>query len=233
MEDRNNIKLILGMHRSGTSCLAGVMQRCGLHMGDVRKGSQSNKRGFYEIRKLQTIHDQILGLNNASWHSPPLSQIIFHPHHQNEIKNILNTLKDRRCVGIKDPRLLLMLEAWADVLQSPPAFVGTFRHPLAVVDSLAKRNKLEPEHTIELWKHYNAKLVECHKQNQFPLIHFDLSDKKKYLSKVEDLIERVGLKYHPWKVKWFVSQNLQNYKYKYSDVPDDCKKIFDYLMNNT
>ncbi|WP_173204579.1 hypothetical protein [Sphingopyxis sp. BSNA05] len=41
--------LILGMHRSGTSCLAGALERCGLHLGDVRRTGTHNKRDILNL----------------------------------------------------------------------------------------------------------------------------------------------------------------------------------------
>ncbi len=41
--------LNLGMHRCGTSCLAGCLERCGLHLGDVRRTGRHHARGYYGI----------------------------------------------------------------------------------------------------------------------------------------------------------------------------------------
>lgn len=54
--------LILGMHRSGTSCLTGALERCGVHLGEVRRKGKYNKKGYFENATIQKIHDQILGL---------------------------------------------------------------------------------------------------------------------------------------------------------------------------
>ncbi len=62
---------VLGMHRSGTSCLAGCLETCGLHLGDVRRTGRYNAKGYFELADLVQLHDQILGLNRSSWHNPP------------------------------------------------------------------------------------------------------------------------------------------------------------------
>ena len=40
--------LMLGMHRSGTSCLTGIMQALGVHLGEVFTESTWNKKGNRE-----------------------------------------------------------------------------------------------------------------------------------------------------------------------------------------
>jgi len=42
--------LILGMHRSGTSCLAGCLEEAGLYLGDVNLKAGFNKKGNRENR---------------------------------------------------------------------------------------------------------------------------------------------------------------------------------------
>jgi hypothetical protein len=49
---------ILGMHRSGTSCLAGSLERCGLFLGDVSRSNVSNPRGTHELSEVRRAHGQ-------------------------------------------------------------------------------------------------------------------------------------------------------------------------------
>ena len=44
--------VILGMHRSGTSCLAGCLEELGLHLGTVITSAPHNKKGNRENPEL-------------------------------------------------------------------------------------------------------------------------------------------------------------------------------------
>lgn len=41
----NNVVIVLGMHRSGTSCLTGLLQQAGVALGNVVKEAAHNKKG--------------------------------------------------------------------------------------------------------------------------------------------------------------------------------------------
>ncbi len=63
---------ILGMHRSGTSALAGSLQAAGLELGDVRtEGETFNQKGNREPSELIALHEDVLITNGGAWHLPP------------------------------------------------------------------------------------------------------------------------------------------------------------------
>ena len=50
---------VLGMHRSGTSCLAGCLEHCGLHLGDVRVGHDALQEEAVELclgERVRALH---------------------------------------------------------------------------------------------------------------------------------------------------------------------------------
>ena len=54
MNTATPVVLVLGMHRSGTSCLAGSLQQAGLELGDVFTSNPFNKKGNREHRDVMT-----------------------------------------------------------------------------------------------------------------------------------------------------------------------------------
>lgn len=221
--------LILGMHRSGTSCLAGCLERSGLNLGTVRRSGRFNTKGYYEIKALERLHNQVLGLNGGTWHEPPARHITIHPHHHQEMMEELKTLSKRRPCGVKDPRLLLLLDRWLEVVPPPFKLIGTYRHPMSVAKSLAARNGLSEEKSIRLWLHYNNALMERHKQNPFPLLEFDLTDIDQYCKTVATLAVKLGLKPRQTHLFHFISQKLDHYPNK-TMVPSACREIYNYLQ---
>ena len=71
MAEASTIVCILGMHRSGTSCLAGSLEEAGLYLGDVITNTPHNLKGTRENRRIFTLHDGILGRCGGTWQHPP------------------------------------------------------------------------------------------------------------------------------------------------------------------
>ncbi len=63
---------ILGMHRSGTSCLAGSLQQAGLYLGEVVEQAPHKKRGNRESLVIRSLNDRLLEENGGAWDSPPI-----------------------------------------------------------------------------------------------------------------------------------------------------------------
>src|SRR5688500_12573247 len=117
--------VVLGMHRSGTSCLTGALERCGVYLGNVRRTGKHNRRGYFEIRKLQQSHDEILQANNGTWYNPP-AKVIVNDTHKKELKEMFYELSLNGPCAIKDPRLLLLPEVWQEISEQSCQPIGTF-----------------------------------------------------------------------------------------------------------
>jgi hypothetical protein len=79
--------------------------------------------------------------------------------------------------GFKDPRALLVLDEWERQLapRGGPVYVGIYRHPLAVHQSLQNRNpRFDTKRSTKLWCDYNEQLVACLERAPFPLLRFDV-----------------------------------------------------------
>lgn len=224
--------LILGMHRSGTSCLAGALERCGMYLGKVSRKGKYNKKGNHEKKEIFYIHDQILALNKGSWQNPPSNQILVHDYHHHMLQEIVNNLRKKDKCGLKDPRTLLLIDSWKKILYTNYQLIGTFRHPMAVAQSLKHRNNMSIEKGLELWQIYNKELVKTHKQESFPLIHYDLSNMVLYLNKITTIAKAIGLKPNYLKMRFFISKKLEHHSLGIDDVPNSCKDIYSYLLNN-
>jgi hypothetical protein len=69
--------VVLGMHRSGTSAVAGMLVEAGFDGGrapDLAAGDEGNPRGFFERWSLLARHDALLRQLGASWDVPPTSE---------------------------------------------------------------------------------------------------------------------------------------------------------------
>ncbi len=219
------------MHRSGTSCLAGSLERCGLFLGDVRRTGRFNARGYYELKAVERIHDQILGLNHAAWHCPP-ERVLVHPYHRRVLKEVADRLSLHRPCGLKDPRLLLLLETWLDVVATPYTLVGTFRHPVAVAQSLARRNGIGEAGALDLWLRYNRALIRFHRARHFPIVEFSLTDTDSYCRTIAELAQSLHLTPRLSKLRRFVDCKLEHHHQANTPVPPKCLEEYDYLQHH-
>lgn len=164
--------IVLGMHRSGTSCLAGTLEQAGLYLGEVNREALFNAKGNRENREIMDLNDVILSENGASWDNPPKSPPIWRRAHYKERDRILASYPDDRVIGFKDPRTLFTLGGWREALPGA-RLVATFRHPMAVAQSLSTRDRFSLERGLDLWFLYNRKLLDLSTTDDVRLINFD------------------------------------------------------------
>jgi hypothetical protein len=60
---------VLGMHRSGTSLCANMLQALGLDMADDAGISPSNERGHWERARINDLNDQVFTIFGRAWAS--------------------------------------------------------------------------------------------------------------------------------------------------------------------
>lgn len=170
--------LILGMHRSGTSCLAGSLQQQGVHLGEVHEWNPHNRKGNRENPKIMELNESLFASNQGSWDQPPKQPLQWSVQQQTQRDQLIQALSEAaaQAWGFKDPRTLINLSFWLDGLRGKfvVRYIGSFRHPLAVALSLQKRNGTPLEEGLALWYHYNQRLLTCWEQQPFPLLSFDV-----------------------------------------------------------
>jgi hypothetical protein len=153
--------IVLGMHRSGTSALARVLNLLGCDLPKTPiEAAPSNEAGHWESLPIARLNDRILdsaGTNwwdwmpfNPGWYSSPKAA---------EFKKQALSLLDEEfgeagLFVLKDPRICRFAPFWIDVLQSAgarPAVVMQIRNPLEVAESLSRRDGFHPALGQLLW----------------------------------------------------------------------------------
>ena len=163
--------IITGMHRSGTSLMASLMQSAGINIGEKLMGAEySNPKGHFENLDFVGFHEYALrsqGICQEGW---TLQQNIDLPHQLiDKAKLVIEENAISNCWGWKDPRTTLFLDFWKDLL--PQAyFVFVYRSPWEVVDSLYRRGDeifySNPKYALQVWMHYNKNILDFY--NLFP-----------------------------------------------------------------
>src|ERR1700677_4087887 len=108
--------IVLGMHRSGTSCLSGMLQLAGIESGKVQGWNEDNQRGNRENLGVNKVNDSVLRRNRANWQQPFLPEVlILDDALRIERNRILEELAScARPYMFKDPRTLLTLSFWRE-----------------------------------------------------------------------------------------------------------------------
>ena len=157
---------IVGMHRSGTSMVARLLNLCGLDLGRPHELTEANKNnpvGYFENKAFNKINRALLSHLGTNWNHPPAIGAGW------EADPVLASLAEEgRCVigsfagsrhwGWKDPKTTVVLPFWQRLLPDM-RYVICLRNPLEVTRSLLKRNGFPIEHGAHLWHHYTRAAI--------------------------------------------------------------------------
>jgi hypothetical protein len=156
--------IVLGMHRSGTSALAGALVRCGFASPRTPlPAAPDNPAGFFESQLVVGLNHAILVAMRCAWNvcltlDPDRIPPMLSARDRLTIKTTLQAeFPDRRSFVLKDPRLCLTLPAWLSALEdheTEPRALIIVRHPREVVNSLRHRNGLGEYDTAPHWLHH-------------------------------------------------------------------------------
>jgi hypothetical protein len=167
--------VVLGMHRSGTSAVAGLLARLGIWPGpesDLMPAKPDNPEGFWELTDLVAVDDLILERGGEAWDVP------FADPPERDLGGLLEQLdvilaRLRAQQGpwlIKDPRLCLTWDVvGARCGEVVPLVV--YRHPLDVALSLERRHNFPLLLGVALWEAYTRRLcLALERSRQTPLL---------------------------------------------------------------
>ncbi len=158
---RPHFIVVLGMHRSGTSLLSRTLSLMGASIG-LRQDSRlvaPDGEIHWEPSSLIWINDEILARSGGKWDQPPPE---LRPSRRDLLRcrRFLWEYSGSRVAVFKDPRLCLTYPVWREVLPNH-SIVVSIRHPMNVARSLERRDGMPIHHGLELWTHYNQRILEC------------------------------------------------------------------------
>jgi hypothetical protein len=150
--------VVLGMHRSGTSCLAGMLAAGGLGATGEAVRNWDNARGHHEMLDLVRLNEAVLAHSHGHWLSPPPA-VRWTDEQAADRDRLLAMQVEGRPALLKDPRTLLVLPFWR-ASTVPFHAIGIVRHPVAVARSFEAWRELPLADGIALWTAHNRVLVE-------------------------------------------------------------------------
>ena len=157
------LMLVLGMHRSGTSALSGLLLESGLDGPvDQMLPDNDNQKGYFESYSAMRLNDRLLADLGSAWHSPiaiPESSWVnsaqaVQAWRSEMLKLLCNSYPRGGRALLKDPRLCMLLPGirpWLEShLMSCVAFLPV-RHPAEVVESLWISQSIPRGQGLILW----------------------------------------------------------------------------------
>tara|TARA_R100000935_G_scaffold49182_1_gene74297 strand:+ start:8369 stop:9805 length:1437 start_codon:yes stop_codon:yes gene_type:complete len=171
--------IVLGMHRSGTSSLAGMLDGLGCRgPATPMQASETNAAGYFESLPVFRLNDAILtalGSRWDDWHSlrpdvhlsPRLAE--FHDQARAVIEAEYG---DGSLIYIKDPRISMLLPFWREVLDAAGyrcVYLHTHRSPAEIAASLQRRDDIDPGLSLLIWL---SQVLQAERHSRGKVRHF-------------------------------------------------------------
>jgi hypothetical protein len=161
--------IVLGMHRSGTSAMARLVQELGLSLGtDLLPATDGNIYGHFEDTAFIHFHDALIArffpqrAPFCEWLPLADAEIAYTDADRAEAKAIWNAHRASGSTAWKDPRTSLFLDLWLETIPDSKAIV-CLRHPYQVHHSLLRRGEpflhVEYGSAIAGWTIYNQRIL--------------------------------------------------------------------------
>jgi len=200
--DPQKIVVVLGMHRSGTSAIAGLLEQLGASLGNcLIPAAGDNTLGFFEDADCVALNEDILNELGRGWQSCSaivwdeatlqLLQARFAERAIGIVRRL--TRHDAPVAAVKDPRMSRLLPFWQQVfIRANVAvhYLWVTRNPNAVSQSLHARNAYSEEVSLALWARYNLDIARDTKGTECERIDFDWA-----LSNEETLAKQLASRY--------------------------------------
>ena len=193
MKEENTCICVLGMHRSGTSLLTGILQEAGIPSVNRNNYNLGNHLGNREDVDFMRINRELLSFNNSSWKRPLNGRLNANQDLRLSALNLISArYSEYPTVVYKDPRMILTFQFWKELLPNP-IYICTYRHPLKVALSLYHRDGLPIKEGLSLWLIYNNLLLSIIREYKVSVVCFDWEEKM-YKQRITQFLTELQLR---------------------------------------
>ncbi len=177
------VVVVLGMHRSGTSAVAGALVAAGAWAGEpdeLMPPHPQNLFGYFERTSTAAELDAHLHELGGTWSSPPLDQLqvsALASHRVRLLQSLISDVVARAPAGavplVKDPRLSLFASQLAAFLDDSAKVILCVRHPVEVARSLLERDSIPIQVGLALWELYNVSVCSGFAGRTVEVVRYD------------------------------------------------------------
>jgi hypothetical protein len=160
-DNRRDVSLVLGMHRSGTSAIAGTLVKMGAAAPEgLMPPHVTNPRGFWESWRMMRLNDELLASAgsrwddwrklDAAWYATPQAAA-----YMSRARDLIAAeFGDAPWIMVKDPRICRLMPFWGKLFADDSRAVHLVlpvRSPLEVARSLQTRDGFPATLAFLLW----------------------------------------------------------------------------------
>jgi glycosyltransferase involved in cell wall biosynthesis len=171
---RRTALVVLGMHRSGTSAFARVLNLCGCFLPAKLKPPKLgvNPKGFWEPEAVLDLNVRAMRQLGGDW-----SRVDFTLPNAGEFVNefesdacalLESEYGNQQTILIKDPRICVLAPLWHRALEVAgyrPVYVVPIRSPMEVAQSLHARGDMTVTEGLSLWLAYMKQVAAFTESN--------------------------------------------------------------------
>ena len=183
LSQHNDLIVVVGMHRSGTSAITRGLATLGCVLGDtlIEAIPGVNDKGFWEDVDVNTFNQQLLQQHGSDWYRcalfpPEYFQAASLRKWRQEARGLLaRKLLQGQPLALKEPRLTVLLPFWQQVfaeLGLQVGYVHVVRHPMEVAQSLLVRDGFSLSRSLLLWWFYNFAALRHTQQHARVVVHY-------------------------------------------------------------
>lgn len=252
---------IAGMHRSGTSCITGLLEKCGYSVGtgkwrlsmkdpvmgvvsgqeynwmlNLNKSMPDNEKGHYENAMALVINHSVLTKAGGEWYQlPPDAKL----KETGEYYSPYYEEFSRQFNGdiFKDPRISVTISLWEKYCPKLEKVILCLRNPLGVAQSLAKRDNMSVDAGLILWCEYNLRLIQGVNNLKIAVIDYDNFQhdmEGEFWRLLQTLGAPVSREEMKEKTRGFYEPRLNHQKETDSEsqkIPDGINRLYDMLRS--
>jgi len=185
ISQRANLIVVLGMHRSGTSALAGLVHAAGAAVSAHLLEDQPdiNEKGFWEDRVIVALNNRVLAAQQLHWYNwqgPDKDRLLAAAQGDMGAEAqayLRQQYPNHRLSVCKDPRFCRTLPFWKHCFARAglsPLYLLCLRHPAEVAASLERRDGLSLDYGTLLWMTYTVDALGALVGE--PLLRFDYTE---------------------------------------------------------
>ncbi len=176
--------IILGMHRSGTSAMAGALRLLGVDFGPTLTpppDAESPTCNFEHVGVVQ-CHERLLSAARRGWDDPRGL-----PRHWREAEStqairielealLRRDFRETTLWAVKDPRMCRLLPLWLEILddlECAPRFIVVHRPLVEIAASLERRHGFSAQKSALLWADHVLSAERYTRGNPRVFVSFD------------------------------------------------------------
>lgn len=204
--------LVAGMHRSGTSLAASLLEACGWNSGlRMMAPSAHNPHGYHEDADLVALQGRMLRMatrdGQGGWpdwgfvEGQRFNRAGLEAFKDEALHLLCERARPATLWGWKDPRTTLLLDFWRDLLPTA-RYCFVYRDPWEVVRSVKRLGSdtlsRNPAVVLDIWRMYNNALIAFQRAHPDQCVLIGIQRLIEALKDFPDiLLTRLGVEVNP------------------------------------